>query len=339
MPARGHLDGEQRSEVKRRACDAATTEDQSYLAHGREHTHRCPATGSSRWAPLPSTVSSMHDSRIDRFLSAIAEADGFEAMSDAKTVQLDDPEHLVVIEELHEVVGVGVAACHLHDDGSHHWAVETALSPGLRFAAFEDRLLGLAIDLTPHGDAISVWSRRHSLDAALGRAGFGIGRELAHYVVGLPFSGHVGDLPVRTFERRDVNAILAVNRDAFAGHREAASLDEPELWRLLEQEGLGSEGFLIAERDGEIVGFCWTRTHRNRDGEIYRIAVSPGSQKRGLGRSLVLAGFGYLSECRDVHRGTLWVDSDNERAVALYEGLGMTQDLVNREFVQLTAPG
>jgi hypothetical protein len=40
MPPCGHLDRKQRSEVKRRACDTATTEDQSYLAHRRERSKR-----------------------------------------------------------------------------------------------------------------------------------------------------------------------------------------------------------------------------------------------------------------------------------------------------------
>lgn len=36
VPSRRHLDGEQRSEVKRCSCDTAATEDESYRAHQRE---------------------------------------------------------------------------------------------------------------------------------------------------------------------------------------------------------------------------------------------------------------------------------------------------------------
>lgn len=277
----------------------------------------------------------MNNSRIDHFLATITEVDGTEALSHAKTVRLRDADHLVVIEEDDEVVAVGAAAQHLHDDGSHHWAIETALEPGLRFAAFEDRLLKLALDLTPRGEPVSVWSHRHSLDTALERAGFVAARELVHYVVRLPISEPVGDLHVRPLETRDIVRVLAINREAFAGHREAASLDETEFQRLLKCQGLGPEGFLVAEDDGEIIGFCWTRVHENRDGEIYRIAASPTRQGRGLGRSLALAGFAYLSRQPQVRRGTLWVDRGNTRAVALYEGLGMAQDTINREFLRL----
>jgi mycothiol synthase len=279
----------------------------------------------------------MDDYRIERFLTAITQREGIAALSDAKEVQLGDADRVMVIEEGDEVVAVGASARHLHDDGTHHWAIETALEPGLRFPSFEDRLLESALDLAPHVEPVSVWSHRRSLDAALERAGFAVVRELGHYVVGLPISGPVGGLAVRPLETQDIGPVLAINREAFAGHREAASLDEAEFQQLLKQRGLGSEGFLVAEEGGGVIGFCWTRVHENRDGEIYRIAASPTHQGRGLGRSLVLAGFEYLSKQPGVRRGTLWVDRANVRAVALYEGLGMAQDSVNREFVQQPA--
>ena len=274
----------------------------------------------------------MQDPRIESFLDALAAVDGVPALSDAKVGQLGHPERVVVIEEDDAVVALGATARHRHDDGSHHWAVETALTPGLRFPAFEDRLLESSLGLVPSGEPASVWSHRHSLDAALERAGFAIARELAHFVVRLPMPQPDGGLEVRSFETRDVDQVLTVNREAFTGHREASTLEEAGLRRLLGQEGLGAEGFLIAEEDGGIIGFCWTRVHRNGDGEIYRIAVAPVEQGRGLGRSLVLAGFNYLANRSDTTRGTLWTDVGDRRAVSLYEGLGMERDLVKREF-------
>ncbi len=160
-------------------------------------------------------------------------------------------------------------------------------------------------------------------------------RELAHFTVQLPIE-YAGDgLDTRRLNPRDISDVIALNRAAFSSHREAASLDEAELRRLLGREGLGPGGFLILEESGEKVGFCWTRVHKNGDGEIFRIAVSPKHQGRGLGRSLVLAGFAYLAERSDVSRGTLWVDLNNAPAVLLYESLGMTQGSINREFEKL----
>jgi len=274
----------------------------------------------------------MMDSRIRAFLGKLAVVDGTAPLSDAKTVQLAHPERLVVIEEDDEVVALAVTARHLHDDASHHWAIETALTPGLRFPAFEDRLLETALGLAPSREAVSIWSHRHSLDAALQRAGFAVARELGRYVVELPLSQPIGGFDVRSFELPDTSDVLAINREAYAGHREASSLDEAELRRLLGQEGLGSDGFLLADEADTVVGFCWTRVHANGDGEIYRIAVAPKEQGKGLGRSLVLAGFDFLSNRADVTRGTLWADIADKRAVSLYASIGMKLDFVNREF-------
>jgi ribosomal protein S18 acetylase RimI-like enzyme len=45
-----------------------------------------------------------------------------------------------------------------------------------------------------------------------------------------------------------------------------------------------------------------------------------------------VAGFSYLANQPTVSRGTLWVDRSNTTAVDLYEGLGMVEIMVNREF-------
>lgn len=274
----------------------------------------------------------MHDERIDRFLARITEADGSQALSDAKAVQLVDPARRVLIEEEGDVVALGVTAPHDQPDGTVHWAVETALEPGLRFSVFEDRLLKSAIDLVPRPGIMSVWSHRHSFDAALTRAGFESVRELAQMAVELPV--HLGDVDIATRPFRSVDAteIVAINRSAFESHREAASLTEADIGQLIGKKGLEASGFLITERNREIVGFCWTRLHDNGDGEIYRVAVSPRWQGKGLGRSLVLAGFDHLARLAEVERGTLWVDMANEAAMNLYKSLGMAITGVNREF-------
>lgn len=279
----------------------------------------------------------MKDSRIDQFLAAVSATDGFQALSDAKMDALGERERVVVIEEGCEVVAIGVTVVHRHGDGTRHWAVETAVVPGLRFAGFEDRLLEAALDLVPSGEAHSVWAHRRSFEAALERAGFVATRELAHYVVALPLSPPDADSRVRLYRPEDAQALLQVNRGAFAEHREAASLDADELARLMEQPWFDPAGLLVAEKDDRVAAFCWTRAHPNEDGEIYRIAVSPEAQGRGLGRRMILAGFNDLAQRSGSKRGTLWVDLDNKDALALYESLGMRRDSVNREFVKLTA--
>ena len=196
-----------------------------------------------------------------------------------------------------------------------------------------------SLALPPVGSSVSIWSHRTSLDSALLDLGFIRVRDLAHFKIALPLHPARHALQTRMFNASDAAEVLRVNRAAFASHREAASLDEAELGRLMAQEGMGSDGFLLAQEDGRIVGFCWTRVHADGDGEIFRIAVSPEAQGRGLGRSLVLAGFDRLAGHFGLSKGTLWVDLSNEGAVALYRSIGMTQANVNREFERLVKSG
>jgi mycothiol synthase len=278
----------------------------------------------------------MTDIRIWTFLQKLAEIDGSAPLSDAKIESLRSEERMLVIEENDDVVAIGVTASHQQRDGAFHWSIETALDPGLRFAEFEKRLLTSSLALPPVGAPVSVWSHRASLDTALVDSGFTRVRELAHFSVALPLQHPRDALTTRMFNTRDTADVLRLNGSAFSSHREAASLDEPELRRLMTHKGMGSDGFLLVEEDEKIVGFCWTRVHSNGDGEIFRIAVKPEAQGRGLGRSMVLAGFDHLARQSGLSTGTLWVELSNTRAVALYRSIGMTQTYVNREFEKLT---
>jgi len=277
----------------------------------------------------------MHDARIDALVATVSDHDGSPALSDAKSAGLGDEKRTIAIEEDGAVVAVGVAASHRQPDGTDHLALETVLDPGLRFAEFEDRLLASTLTLVPRSHAVSVWSHRHSLDAALERAGFGVVRELAQMAIDLPVAGPRTAFVTRPLETADADAIVELNRAAFASHREAASLDSSDITRTMSQEGFEPDGFLILEEHQKVVGFCWTRVHANGDGEIYRIAVSPQHQGGGLGRSLALAGFDHLARHPEVLRGVLWVDAANQQAISLYERIGMTQISVNREFERL----
>jgi len=274
----------------------------------------------------------MIDPRLSQFLATIAETDRFPALSDAKMSQLGYPRQYTTIEEHDEIVALAVAARHAHGDGLHHWAIESVLVAGMRFAAFEDRLLESALRLVPQTEPISVWSRRHSLDEALGRAGFCAARELALYRIDLPIESKPVQFEGRTFEVTDTAEVLAVNRSAFTAHREAAALGVADFESLMNEPWFDPAGFLLATKGGRIEGFCWTRVHDSGDGEIYRIAVAPSAQGRGVGRALVLAGFSHLADRTEVRGGVLWVDLANIPAVALYADIGMHQSMVNREF-------
>jgi mycothiol synthase len=127
--------------------------------------------------------------------------------------------------------------------------------------------------------------------------------------------------------------MIALNQATFADHREAGSLDTEEMSRYQSEPWFDADGiFIVEDQEGTAVGFCWTKVHPSGDGEIFRIAVDPQNQGRGLGVALLDAGFSYLAGQNDVQRGVLWVDAANKPALALYRSIGMTRDGSNREF-------
>ena len=86
--------------------------------------------------------------------------------------------------------------------------------------------------------------------------------------------------------------------------------------------------------DGEgLIGFCWTKIHRNRDPSWrdLRDRRRPRPPRGGLGRALTVAGLTAMAD-RGVHVGMLYTDESNETAVALYGRLGFTVDHVDRSY-------
>jgi mycothiol synthase len=271
-------------------------------------------------------------SRVLALVRDVARRQGVDPLSEAKTSRLTDPEALTVISEGEDVVAVGVVAPHPQPDGSVHWAVETAVTPSLQFAAFERMVVSTTLDSVPAGGPVSVWSSRTSLDSALGELGFHAARTLAHMTVELPLTGSRDGDDVRPFVGEDAGELVRVNNAAFAGHREAGSMTPADFARMSSESWFDPSGILVIGESGRLLGFCWTKVHPNGDGEIFRIAVDPAHHGAGLGTALLVAGFEHLAARDDVTRGTLWVDMANRAAMSLYTGLGMRIDRKNVEF-------
>ena len=135
---------------------------------------------------------------------------------------------------------------------------------------------------------------------------------------------------LRTFRPgRDEAEWLSLNARAFAKHPEQGGWSRHDL-ELREQEPwFDPAGFFLAERDGVMTGFHWTKIPVPAEpdtctGEVYVVGVDPGERGTGLGRALTLAGLGYLRD-RGLAEAMLYVDEDNVPAIKMYEGLGFTR--------------
>ncbi len=198
----------------------------------------------------------------------------------------------------------------------------------------------------------SLWQMRRSLQAPFERPMFAMGITLRTFVPG-----------------RDEPAWIELNRRAFAHHPEQGAWTREDLDQREQESWFDPDGFFLAERDGRLAGFHWTKIHgaqaaggpgggqaaggpcggHERDqsggahgheaiGEVYVVGVDPAERGTGLGRALTLAGLRYLRS-RGLFQVMLYVDASNTPAIRLYESLGFTHWDTDVMFSRPGSPG
>lgn len=198
--------------------------------------------------------------------------------------------------------------------------------------ALVERLLALA---GRHG--LRVWAHGDEAAAELlsTRLGFARVRDLWQMSrrLDLPLAPptYPDDVHVRTFEvGQDEDAWLRVNAEAFADHPEQGSLTEDDLRQRIEESWFDSLGFFLALRGSELLGFHWTKVHPATPtrpdpvGEVYAVGVARRAQGIGLGKALTATGLMHLRSL-GLREVLLYVDGDNEAAIAVYEKLGFSR--------------
>ncbi|WP_104107073.1 mycothiol synthase [Nocardioides sp. 616] len=129
---------------------------------------------------------------------------------------------------------------------------------------------------------------------------------------------------LRGWQPGDADELLRVNAAAFAKHPEQGQMDAANLAARMAEPWFDPAGLIMAfETDGKLLGFHWTKQHSPELGEVYVVGVDPDAQGRGLGRLLTLAGLAHLQE-RGAEEVLLYVEADNQPAIATYAGLGFT---------------
>jgi len=216
-------------------------------------------------------------------------------------------------------------------EGDFEWSLVVA-ADRQRF----DLRAGLTEWLAAHrGETAQLWLREvdeqtHEIALA---AGFVPYRDLWQLRCGLPNSP--SGLVTRPFCESDVDAFVAVNNRAFHWHPEQSGLTAEAVRRSMTEPWFNADGFrLLDDDDGRLMGFCWTKIHRETDpdlGEIYVIAVDPDFHGQGLGRPMTLAGLEWLA-AEGLQVGMLYVESDNHAANATYFGIGFTRHHTDRAY-------
>jgi len=169
----------------------------------------------------------------------------------------------------------------------------------------------------------ALWQMRRPLGEPLAEPVLPAGRTLRSFVPG-----------------QDEDAWLALNARAFAKHPEQGGWTRHDLERREREPWFDPAGFFIAEKDGVMTGFHWTKVHPPEPGppgpgvgEVYVVGVDPAEQGSGLGRALTLAGLHHLRD-GGAAEAMLYVDEDNVPAIRMYEALGFTRAAVDAMYRQ-----
>jgi mycothiol synthase len=141
----------------------------------------------------------------------------------------------------------------------------------------------------------------------------------------LPATKH--DYTIRTFNpSEDKDLWLALNNKIFTNHPDQGNWALADLENRMAETWFDAEGFFLAVKGNEIVGFVWTKIHQdlvNQDpvGELYVVGVDPNHAHQGIGRAVSVTAINYLIT-KGLKRSMLYVDADNEKGLALYTSLG-----------------
>ncbi len=282
---------------------------------------------------------------VRALVEEVAAADGVPPLSEHVLLHLPHGgdagvRHLLVKAPEGDGAGPLVGYAHLDvTDPVAGPSAELAVAPSARRRGTGRALLETLVQLSPGGH-LRLWAHGVHPGAArlAGQAGLTRARVLwqMRRDLALPLSEPVlpDGVAVRAFEvGRDEDAWTALNARAFAGHPDQGSWD-PEEVRLREAEPwFDPAGFFLAERDGRLVGFHWTKVHGSPAGdghghppvgEVYVVGVDPAEQGRGLGPALTLVGLRHL-QALGLPEVMLYVDESNTAARRVYERLGFSR--------------
>lgn len=242
-------------------------------------------------------------------------------------------------------IGYAHVSGHAKGDGAQ-WGLEIVVHPDHRNHEVERALVARALDIVAEagGGHLHLWVfQPEAVHDELARAlGLRRGRDLLHMRIPLPVALEPAFPPgvrIRPFEiGRDEQAWLDLNNRAFLHHPEQGAWDLDTLRRRMSQPWFDPNDLLLAVDDAGLAGSNWTKLdHTEFVGEIYVIAVDPAHHGQGMGKALSLAGLHHMAD-RGMREGSLYVDADNTKAMAMYQKIGFEPHHLDRAYVTDVVP-
>jgi len=282
---------------------------------------------------------------VRRIAEACDEADGVITLNEQACLQL-------------KYRGLREASLWLGDGGFallHGQILDLAVHPDFRGRGVGTALAAAALAAT---DKVEAWSHADHPGAEHIAARFGIPRERELRIMSRPTALPVADavvppgVRIRTFLPSDEAALLEVNAAAFAHHPEQGHMTAEDFQERVAEAWFDPHGLflavpdeetdpeLAADPDMQVLGFHWTKVHRDEDppyGEVYVVAANPKAAGRGLGTLLTNVGLRHLAT-QAIDEVILYVDGDNDPAIAVYERQGFTTVRTEVQYRGATRP-
>ncbi|QGG40357.1 mycothiol synthase [Aeromicrobium yanjiei] len=246
------------------------------------------------------------------------QADGVAPFNEASLFALREGARARVLVQQSDRSGAIVGAAYAVGDAP----VEIVVDPDRRREGIGRRILD---ELVADGEE-KFWAHGDlpGAQALAAAAGLTVARELL--VLRLTFDGppaperEIDGVTLRTYRPDDAEAILSVNARAFAHHPEQGAMDRADLDRRMASDWFDPAGLFVAERDGRVIGFHWTKVE-DGIGEVYVVGIDPDAQGGGLGTALTARGLRHLHE-QGLPVVDLYVEGDNAPALKVYRNLG-----------------
>ena len=277
----------------------------------------------------------------ERIIGAATKHDGQSPLSDeARLAAAHGTRHALVFVEEDTPVAPGAVG------GGE---IDLVVTPEHRGRGIGSSALATLLDLAGAGKLVA-WSHGENpaADLILRRAGFVPSRTLLRLALdpaALPAPDADPGLPegftLRAYrphsedESSDAADWVRVNALAFADHPEQGSLTiEDFLARTGEPWFAAGDLLLAHDAAGELAGSAWVKTTHTSTGgpgtaplaetELYAIGVRPDLAGIGLGGALNRAALSRMA-AHHPSRVTLYVEGDNEPALAMYRNAGYTE--------------